>query len=148
LNTRPKNVQRLIGDAQFARQEREKGTGQPGSVYGSKQVASRESGQPLRLGGNYIGIADASGSGINEWYQDLAVNSVSVNAITGSSSKRKGKEVEIAKDVFRRRARAKEKLPHVRGQKNTAPRSNRRGDGPAENMDIDASGDEQDKLGT
>ena len=148
LNARPKNVQRLTGDAQFARQEREKGTGQPGSVYGSKQVASRESEQPLRLGGNCVGIADTSGSGIEGWYQDLAVNSVSVNAATGSSSKRKGKEVETAKEVFRRRARAEEKLPHVRGQKNAAPRSNRRGDGPAEDMDIDASGDEQDELGT
>ena len=125
MNARPKNVQRLTGDAQFARQEREKGTGQPGSAYGSKQVASRESEQPLRLGGNCVGIADASGSGIDGWYQDLAVNSVSVNAATGSSSRRKGKEVETAKEVFRRQARAEEKLSYIRGQKDTTLRNNR-----------------------
>jgi hypothetical protein len=78
----------------------------------------------------------------------LAVNSVSVNAITGSLLRRKGKEVEIAKEVFRRRARAKERLSHVRGQKNAAPRNNRQGNGLAEDIDINASGDELDKLGT
>jgi hypothetical protein len=78
----------------------------------------------------------------------LAINSISVNTATGSSLKRKGKEVETAKEVFRRQARAEEKLPHIRGQKNTTPRSNRRGDGPAEDIDINASGDKQDELGT
>jgi hypothetical protein len=78
----------------------------------------------------------------------LAVNSISVNTITGSSSKRKGKEVETAKEVFRRQARAEEKLPYIRGQKNTALKSNRQGDSPAKDMDINTSGDKQDELGT
>jgi hypothetical protein len=39
--------------------------------------------------------------------------------------KRKRKEIEIAKEVFRKQARAKEKLFYIRGQKNTIPRSNR-----------------------
>jgi hypothetical protein len=43
----------------------------------------------------------------------------------GSLLRRKGKEVEIAKEVFRRRARAEEKLPYIRGQKNTILRSNK-----------------------
>jgi hypothetical protein len=55
----------------------------------------------------------------------LAINSISINAITGSLLRRKGKEVKIAKEVFQRRARAEEKLPYIRGQKDTALRSNR-----------------------
>jgi hypothetical protein len=55
----------------------------------------------------------------------LAINSISINAITGSLLRRKGKEVEIAKEVFRKQARAEERLPYIRGQKNTALRSNR-----------------------
>jgi hypothetical protein len=43
----------------------------------------------------------------------------------GSLLKRKRKEVEIAKEVFRRQARAKEKLFYIKGQKNTILRSNR-----------------------
>jgi hypothetical protein len=43
----------------------------------------------------------------------------------GSLLKRKEKEVEIAKKVFRKRARTKEKLLYIRGQKNTISRSNR-----------------------
>jgi hypothetical protein len=43
----------------------------------------------------------------------------------GSLLKRKGKEVEIAKEIFRKRARAEEKLLYIRGQKNTIPRNNR-----------------------
>jgi hypothetical protein len=55
----------------------------------------------------------------------LAINSISINTITGSLLKRKGKEIEIAKEVFRKQARAKEKLSYIRGQKNTISRSNR-----------------------
>jgi hypothetical protein len=51
--------------------------------------------------------------------------------------------VEIAKEVFQRRARAKEKLPHMRGQRNTGSRGNRQGDGPANNIDINPSRDER-----
>jgi hypothetical protein len=78
----------------------------------------------------------------------LAINSVSINTIIGSLLRRKEKEVEIAKDVFQRRARAKEKLSHIRGQKNTASRNNKRGNGPAKNIDINASGNKLDKLET
>jgi len=78
----------------------------------------------------------------------LAINSISINIITGSLLRRKGKEVEIAKEVFRRRARAKEKLPHVRGQRNITPRGGRQRDKPAEDININPSRDKQDKLGT
>jgi hypothetical protein len=55
----------------------------------------------------------------------LAINSISINTIIGSLLKKKGKEVETAKEVFQRRARAKEKLSYIRGQKNTIPKNNR-----------------------
>jgi hypothetical protein len=55
----------------------------------------------------------------------LAINSISINTIIGFLLKRKGKEVEIAKKVFRKRARAEKKLPYIRGQKNTIPKSNK-----------------------
>jgi hypothetical protein len=55
----------------------------------------------------------------------LAINSISINIIIGFLLKRKGKEIEIAKKVFRKRARIKEKLPYIRGQKNTILRSNK-----------------------
>jgi hypothetical protein len=46
---------------------------------------------------------------------DLAINSISINTIIGSLLRRKGKEIEIAKEVFRKQARVKEKLPYIRG---------------------------------
>jgi hypothetical protein len=55
----------------------------------------------------------------------LAINSISINTITSSLLKRKKKEIEIAKEVFQKRARAKEKLPYIRGQKNTILRNNK-----------------------
>jgi hypothetical protein len=55
----------------------------------------------------------------------LAINSISINIITDSLLKKKKKEIEIAKEVFRKQARAKEKLPYIRGQKNTIPRNNK-----------------------
>jgi hypothetical protein len=138
VTARPGNIQRLAGDAQMARQEREMGNA----------TLQKESGQQIRLGGNCIGICDPSGSGIDDWYQDLNVLSVAVNAASGSASKKKGKDMETAKEVFRRRARAEEKLPHVRSQKSAAPRSSRQKNNPTDNMDIDPSGDELDELGT
>jgi hypothetical protein len=45
----------------------------------------------------------------------LAINSISINIITGFLLKRKGKEVKTVKEVFQRRAKAKEKLPYIRG---------------------------------
>jgi protoporphyrinogen oxidase len=78
----------------------------------------------------------------------LAINSVSINAITGSLLRRKEKEIEIAKEVFQRRARAKERLPHIRGQKNTTSRSNRQENSLAKDIDINTSRDKLDKLGT
>ena len=55
----------------------------------------------------------------------MAINSISINTIIGSLLKRKGKEIEIAKEVFRKQARAKEKLSYIRGQKNTTLKSNK-----------------------
>jgi hypothetical protein len=45
----------------------------------------------------------------------LTINSISINTIMDSLLKRKGKEIETVKEVFRRQARAKEKLPYIRG---------------------------------
>jgi hypothetical protein len=45
----------------------------------------------------------------------LAINNISINTITGSLLKKKRKEVEIAKKVFQKRARVKEKLSYIRG---------------------------------
>jgi hypothetical protein len=45
----------------------------------------------------------------------LAINSISINTIIGSLLKRKEIEIEIAKEVFRKQARAKEELPYIRG---------------------------------
>jgi hypothetical protein len=55
----------------------------------------------------------------------LAINSISINAIIGFLLKRKRKEVEIAKEVFRRQAKVKEKLSYIRGQKNNISRNNK-----------------------
>jgi hypothetical protein len=45
----------------------------------------------------------------------LAINSISINTIIGFLLKRKEKEIEIAKEVFRKQARIKEKLSYIRG---------------------------------
>jgi hypothetical protein len=55
----------------------------------------------------------------------LAINSISINIIIGSLLKRKKKEIEIAKKVFRKQARIEEKLSYIRGQKNTILRNNK-----------------------
>jgi hypothetical protein len=45
----------------------------------------------------------------------LAINSISINIITGSLLRKKRKEVEIAKKVFRKQARVEEKLSYIKG---------------------------------
>jgi hypothetical protein len=55
----------------------------------------------------------------------LAINSISINTIIGSLLKKKRKEVEIAKKVFRKQTRIEEKLPYIRGQKNSTSKNNR-----------------------
>jgi hypothetical protein len=55
----------------------------------------------------------------------LAINSISINTIIDFLLKKKGKEIEIAKEVFGKQARIKEKLFYIKGQKNTIPRSNK-----------------------
>ena len=39
--------------------------------------------------------------------------------------RRKKKKVKIAKEVFRKQARAEKKLPYIRGQKNITSRNNK-----------------------
>jgi hypothetical protein len=55
----------------------------------------------------------------------LAINSISINAIMGLLLRRKGKEIEIAKEVFWKQARIEKKLFYIRGQKNSILISNR-----------------------
>jgi hypothetical protein len=45
----------------------------------------------------------------------LAINNISINTIIDFLLKSKRKEIEIAKKVFRKQARAKEKLFYIRG---------------------------------
>jgi hypothetical protein len=78
----------------------------------------------------------------------LAINSISINTIIGFLLKRKEREVEIAKEVFRKQARAEKRLPYIRGQKNTILRSNRRGNSLAKNININISRYKLDKLET
>jgi hypothetical protein len=70
----------------------------------------------------------------------LAINSISINTIIDFLLKRKRKEVEIAKKVFRKQARVKEKLSYIRGQKNSILRSNRQKNNLANNININTSG--------
>jgi hypothetical protein len=45
----------------------------------------------------------------------LAINSISINTIINSLLRRKEKEIKIAKEVFRKQAKVKEKLFYIRG---------------------------------
>jgi hypothetical protein len=45
----------------------------------------------------------------------LAINNISINTIIGFLLRKKEKEIEIAKEVFWKRARIKEKLFYIRG---------------------------------
>ena len=45
----------------------------------------------------------------------MAINSISINIIIDFLLKRKRKEIEIAKEVFQKQARIKEKLFYIRG---------------------------------
>jgi hypothetical protein len=78
----------------------------------------------------------------------LAINSISINTIIGFLLRKKKEKVKIAKKVFQRQARVKEKLSYIRGQKNTILRSNRRENSLVKNIDINISRDKLDKLGT
>jgi hypothetical protein len=55
----------------------------------------------------------------------LAINNIFINIITDFLLKKKGKEIEIAKEVFWKQARAKEKLFYIRDQKNTILKNNK-----------------------
>jgi predicted small secreted protein len=55
----------------------------------------------------------------------LAINSISINTIISFLLRKKEKEIKIAKEVFRKQARIKEKLLYIRGQKNTILKNNR-----------------------
>ena len=44
----------------------------------------------------------------------MAINSIFINIITGFLLKKKEKEIEIAKEVFRKQARVEEKLSYIR----------------------------------
>jgi hypothetical protein len=45
----------------------------------------------------------------------LAINSISINTIIGFLLKRRKKEIEIIKDIFRKQAKIEEKLSYIKG---------------------------------
>jgi hypothetical protein len=47
-----------------------------------------------------VGFGDPSGVGINSWYEEMNVLNIAINAVSSSMAKRKGKDVEIVKEVF------------------------------------------------
>jgi hypothetical protein len=55
----------------------------------------------------------------------LTINNISINIIIGSLLRKKRKEIKIAKEIFQKQARVKEKLFYIRGQKNTTLKNNR-----------------------
>jgi hypothetical protein len=60
-------------------------------------------------------------------------------------ARRKGRDIEIVKEVFRRQAKAKEKIPYIKGQKNTITRSNRYQRGPVDEIEVNITKDELNK---
>jgi hypothetical protein len=44
----------------------------------------------------------------------MNVLNITINAVSSSIAKRKGKDVEIVKEVFRRRAKVEEKMPYIK----------------------------------
>ena len=63
-------------------------------------------------------------------------------------AKRKRKDIEIVKEVFRRRAKAKEKIPHIKGQKNTIIRGSRYRRGPVDEIEVNITKDKLNKQET
>ena len=45
----------------------------------------------------------------------MAINNISINTIIGFLLRKKRKEIEITKKVFRKQAKVKEKLSYIRG---------------------------------
>jgi len=122
----------------MARQEREAAT----------VAAQTGTGHAVQLGANSVGFGDPSGVGIDGWYEEMNVLNVAVNAASSSVAKRKGKDVETVKEVFRRRAKAEEKMPHMKGQKNAIVRGSRHRRGPVDEMEVDATEDELNEQET
>ena len=89
----------------MARQERE-------AAIVVAQTGTRHA---VQLGANSVGFRDPSGVGIDGWYEEMNVLNIAVNAASSSVAKRKGKDVEIVKEVFRRRAKVEEKMPYIKG---------------------------------
>jgi hypothetical protein len=50
--------------------------------------------------------------------------------------------VEIVKEVFRRRAKAEEKMPYIKEQKNTIIRGSRHRRGPVDKIEVNITKDE------
>jgi hypothetical protein len=63
-------------------------------------------------------------------------------------AKRRGKDVEIVKEVFQRRAKAEEKMLHIKGQKNTIIRGSRHQRGPVNEIEVDITEDKLNKQET
>jgi hypothetical protein len=45
----------------------------------------------------------------------MSILNISINIVSSSIVKRKGKDIELAKEVFRRWTKAKEKMPYIKG---------------------------------
>jgi hypothetical protein len=56
--------------------------------------------------------------------------------------------MEIVKEVFRRRAKTKEKMPYIKGQKNTITRSNRYRRGLVDKIKVNITKDKLNKQET
>jgi hypothetical protein len=56
--------------------------------------------------------------------------------------------VEIVKEVFQRQAKAEEKIPHIKGQKNTIIRGSRHRRGLVDEIEINITEDELNKQET
>jgi hypothetical protein len=49
-----------------------------------------------------VGFGDSSSTGINSWYKEINILNITINTISGSMARRKRRDVEIVKEVFRR----------------------------------------------
>jgi hypothetical protein len=47
-----------------------------------------------------VGFRDPSSVGINSWYKEINVLNIAINTVSSSVAKRKGRDVEIVKEVF------------------------------------------------
>ncbi|KAF8854640.1 hypothetical protein BDZ45DRAFT_693282 [Acephala macrosclerotiorum] len=129
LNKRSKNAQRIQESVQLTAQKRSKTSANREILRGSNLSSHT-------FNGNNVNVQSFSRATIDEFYEELPVNTITANTVTTSKSKSK---IQSARENFRRRVKAEEKYSKAGSQRQISQDAQNE---EREKMDVDQSKDE------